>query len=88
MLAIRVEKTVAKIRWPVKDAVPANNEKKITYFVSLAITGNSEITAKYVVIILGLEIKTKKACLKADTVPTPLIAIIFVEDEIALYIYL
>ena len=64
-LAKRVEKTVAKIRWPTNEDTPAIKEKKAAYLKLLTTIGNSEITAKYVVIILGLEINTKKACLKA-----------------------
>ena len=64
-LAILVEKTVANIKCPLNDAIPAIKEKKTAYSKLLATIGNNEITAKYVVIILGLEIKTKKACRNA-----------------------
>lgn len=63
--AIRVEKILAKKRWPLKDAIPAMKENINMCSVVPTITGNSEMAARYVVIILGLDINTANAFWKA-----------------------
>ena len=65
LLAKCVEKIVANIKCPENEDIPVRIENIIAYLKLLATIGNNDITAKKVVIILGLDSKTKKACLKA-----------------------
>ena len=68
--------------------MPAIKEKINTYSTLLTTIGNKEITAKYVVNILGLDIKTKKACRKAVLLLIFSREINFSEDDNAFLIYL